>query len=293
MMLSNETIDDGCRHCAPTVDLAAIRHLVFDMDGTIYQGKTLFPYTLESFAILERCGVGYTYLTNNSSLSTGDYLHKLQGLGLRSERDNLYTSSLATIDHLRRALPSVRSLFLLGTNSLKKEFSECGFEVIDMNHAKEPDAVVVAFDMELSYETLCRAAWWIRQGKPFLATHPDLVCPTDLPTVLVDCGALCACLTAATGRRPDKVPGKPDPSMIAGIMQRHKLQAHEVGMVGDRLYTDMAMARAAGIVGVLVLSGEATLENVRQSDHRPEIIVDNISVLARMIQQARAEKRTA
>ena len=118
--------------------------------------------------------------------------------------------------------------------------------------------MVVGFDQTLTYARLCRAAWWIKQGSPFFATNPDRVCPTNLPTVLVDCGSITAALEKATGIAPQKVLGKPDPAMLQGILQRHSLKPENLAMVGDRLYTDMEMAHRAGAFGVLVLTGEAT-----------------------------------
>src|SRR5204862_4213464 len=137
------------------------------------------------------------------------------------------------------------------TPSLCRQFDEAGFQVT----WDAPQAVIVGFDTTLTYERLCRAAYWISQGLPFIATHPDLVCPTDEPTVLVDCGSICACLTAATGRRP-LVLGKPDPRILLDLAARHQLAPGQLAMVGDRLYTDIAMARAAGALAVLVLTGE-------------------------------------
>ena len=122
----------------------------------------------------------------------------------------------------------------------------------------EPDAVVLGFDRTLTFERICEAAWWISRGKPYLATHPDMICPTNEETVLVDTGAVIAALAKATGRKPDVIPGKPDPRMLDGICKRHGLKRNELAMVGDRLYTDMAMAQRAGALGVLVLTGEAT-----------------------------------
>ena len=277
----------GIHKIIPNDALAKIRHLVFDMDGTIYHGKTLFAYTKEAFDIFERCGISYTYLTNNSSSSTKDYLVKLQHLGLNGNEENTYTSSLATLDYLRKMFPHARSLYLFGTDSLKTEFIESGYRVIGENDEEEPELVVIAFDTSMTYNRLCKAAWWVKQGKPYIATHPDAVCPTDLPTVLVDCGAFCDCIASATGRKPDRVLGKPDRSMIDGIMEKHGLAPHEIGMVGDRLYTDIEMARVAGVVGVLVLSGEATLDDLKRSHLDPEIVVDNILTLAQNIEQAK------
>ena len=285
--ISPPNMTQGIHKILPDAALAKIRHLVFDMDGTIYQGKTLFSYTKEAFSIFERCGVAYTYLTNNSSTSARDYLEKIRRFGLNGSEENIYTSSLATLDYLHKTYPNVRSLYLLGTESLKREFVEAGYRIISEHDEDEPELVVVAFDTSMTYDRLCKAAWWVKQGKPYIATHPDAVCPTDLPTVLVDCGAVCDSIASATGRKPDRVLGKPDRSMIDGVMEKHGLAPGEIGMVGDRLYTDIEMARLAGIVGVLVLSGEATLDDLKESHLDPEIVVDNILTLARCIQKAK------
>jgi NagD protein len=148
---------------------------------------------------------------------------------------------------------------------------------------EEPDAVVVGFDTGLTFERLCKAAWWIRRGKPYIGTHPDRVCPTDLPTVMVDCGSLLACLETATGRAPTAVLGKPSPRMLAGILQRHGLHPSELAMVGDRTYTDMAMAQAVGAVGVLVLTGETTLEEAHAYDPPPDLVLPSIRELGEML----------
>ncbi|MBR0321301.1 MAG: HAD hydrolase-like protein, partial [Bacteroidales bacterium] len=137
-----------------------------------------------------------------------------------------------------------------------------GFESCADDPDDVPDVLVVAFDMTLNYQRLCRAAWWASQGVPYIATNPDRVCPTDQKVVLVDCGSMCKCIEHATGRQPDITLGKPDPNMLYGIMERLDLKPEEVAMVGDRIYTDTATAHNAGAFGVLVLSGETTLEVV-------------------------------
>jgi HAD superfamily hydrolase (TIGR01450 family) len=257
--------------------LKEIRHLALDMDGTIYRGKTLFDFTSGFLRRMERLAIGYTFLTNNCSRSVRNYLTHLRALGIEAREDQVYTSSLCTIDYLRQNLPSVRRLWVLGTPSLCEEFTEAGFEVVADD--AEPDAVVVSIDTGLAYPRLCKTAWWIKEGKPFIATHPDRVCPTDQPTVLIDCGSVCACLESATGRSPQAVLGKPDPSMLKGILDRHGLQPAELAMVGDRLYTDMAMASKAGAVGILVLTGEATMREVRECPHPPDLVVPSLKEL--------------
>ena len=233
--------------------LRRIRHVALDMDGTIYMGMSLFPYTQAFLHGLKEQGIGYSFLTNNPSKSIADYLHKLDTLGIRASRDEMYTTALATIDYIKTHHPAAKRLFLLGTPSMISEFEAAGFESCADSADDVPDVIVAAFDMTLRYERLCRAAWWIKQGVPYIATNPDRVCPTDQPTVLVDCGSICACLEHATGRRPDITLGKPDPNMLSGILSRHGLQPYEIAMVGDRIYTDVQMAHNAGAMGVLVL----------------------------------------
>ena len=242
--------------------LSKIKHLALDMDGTIYLGSTLFPYTLKFLSDMKEAGIGYSFLTNNPSRSVADYLKKLEGLGIQADEENMYTTSLAAIDYIKTHYPEAKRLFLLGTPSMISQFEKAGYESCADDPADVPDVLVVAFDMTLNYQRLCRAAWWASQGVPYIATNPDRVCPTDQQVVLVDCGSMCKCIEHATGRQPDITLGKPDPNMLYGIMERLDLKPEEVAMVGDRNYTDTATAHNAGAFGVLVLSGETTLEVV-------------------------------
>ena len=211
---------------------------------------------------MKEAGIGYSFLTNNPSRSVADYLKKLEGLGIQADEENMYTTSLAAIDYIKPHYPEAKRLFLLGTPSMISQFEQAGFESCADDPDDVPDVLVVAFDMTLNYQRLCRAAWWASQGVPYIATNPDRVCPTDQKVVLVDCGSMCKCIEHATGRQPDITLGKPDPNMLYGIMERLDLKPEEVAMVGDRIYTDTATAHNAGAFGVLVLSGETTLEVV-------------------------------
>ena len=267
--------------------LKGIRHVALDMDGTIYMGMSLFDYTKPFLSRLKQMGITYSFLTNNPSTSIADYLKKLAGMGIEATADEMYTTALATIDYLKTHLPATKRLFILGTPSMTSEFVKAGFEVAEDSADDRPDAVVVAFDKTLTYDRLCRAAWWIQQGLPYIATNPDRVCPTDQPTVLVDCGSICKCLEHATSRQPDITLGKPDPNMLSGIMQRYGLRADEIAMVGDRIYTDVQMAFNAGAFGVLVLSGETTLDIVAEAPRKPDLTADSIAVLGDLLAQAR------
>ena len=269
--------------------LAGIRHVALDMDGTIYMGMSLFDYTIPFLRSLREMGITYSFLTNNPSTSIPDYLKKLAGMGIEATEEEMYTTALATVDYIKTHYPEAKRLFMLGTPSMITEFEKAGFESAADDAADRPDVLVVAFDKTLAYDRLCRAAWWISQGVPYIATNPDRVCPTDQPVVLVDCGSICACLTHATGRTPDITLGKPDPNMLSGILNRYGMEPDEVAMVGDRIYTDIEMAHNAGAFGVLVLSGETTLEIADEAPKQPHLICDSIEVLGELIANAHQE----
>jgi NagD protein len=267
--------------------LRKIRHVALDMDGTIYRGGTVFPFTNPFLERLTENGIGYSFLTNNSSKSTSDYVRHLERMGIPGKMEQVYTSTQASIEYLRKALPAVKRLFVLGTPSMSGEVEAAGFRLTSDSSTDEPDAVLVGFDTGLTYARLCRAAYWISHGKPFLASHPDRICPTDEPTVLVDCGAVCAALREAGGREPDAVLGKPDPRMLMGLLRRHGLGSENLAMVGDRLYTDVAMAARAGAFGVLVLTGEARIEDVEVSTVKPDLVAADIAEFGERLIQAR------
>ena len=249
---------------------------------------------------MKKAGVGYSFLTNNPTKSVADYLKKLDGMGIHADNDNMYTTSLAAIDYIKSHYPQARRLFLLGTPSMISQFEKAGFASCSDDPDDVPDVLVVAFDPTLVYSRLCRASWWASQGIPYIATNPDRVCPTDQKTILVDCGSICRCIESASGRKPDITLGKPDPNMLYGIMDKYGLKPEEVAMVGDRIYTDTATAHNAGAFGVLVLSGETTLETAEKvaadaasnpdpEFFPPDLIVRDVEELGELILKSRQE----
>ncbi len=267
--------------------LSRIRHVALDMDGTLYLGSRLFPFTKGFLETLRRLGIGYSFLTNNPTRSVADYLKKLSGMGIEATEENMYTTSLAAIDYIRKTWPAAKRLFILGTPSMVSQFEKAGFEQLPDDPGAVPDVLVVSFDMTLTYDRLCRAAWWAKQGIPYVATNPDRVCPTEHETVLVDCGSIQKCIEHATGRAADIVLGKPDPTMLFGIMDKHGLAPDELAMVGDRVYTDTLSAHNAGALGVLVLSGETTRETGESAPVPPDLIAENVQEFGQWLEQSR------
>ena len=247
-----------------------------DMDGTIYLGNQIFPFTLPFLKGLEEKGIGYSFLTNNPTKSPADYLRKLSGMGIEIGEDQMLTTSRSMVEYLKRHFPQARRIYVLGTESLQTLLRQSGYTLVGEEENLAPDVLVVSFDMTLTYRRLCKAAWWARQGVPYLATNPDWVCPTEEETVLVDCGSIQACIEAATGRKADKVLGKPDPTMLLELEAKLGLEKDEVAMVGDRAYTDVEMARRAGALPVLVLSGETTREMLPEVSRPGDLVVADL-----------------
>jgi len=264
-------------------ELSRLRHLVLDLDGTLYRGNRLFDATLPFLGRLRGWGIGYSFLTNNTSRSKQEYVQKLRGFGIDAGESKIYTPADSAIAYLRERLPTVKRLAVLGTPSLCRQIEEAGF-VVDW---EAPQGVIVGFDTTLAYDRLCRTAYWIAAGLPYIATHSDLVCPSDELTILVDCGSICACLTAATGRPPDVVLGKPDPRILHEIAAHLGIAPHEMAMVGDRVYTDIVMAQKAGVMAVLVLSGEATAADAAALQPPADLVVADIGELGDKLEAAR------
>jgi 4-nitrophenyl phosphatase len=241
----------------------------FDLDGTIYLGNTLFQGVPKLIEVLRNNKKTFFFLSNNSSLSTEDYLRKLNKFKLIVHREDVILSQHPTIDFLKKN--NFKKLFLLGTHSLKTEFRNEGFELTE----EDPEIVVLAFDQELTYERLKKAAF-ILQNKniPYIATHLDNRCPTD-HGYIPDAGGIAALLYKATERMP-KVFGKPNKEMLLFKLNSLDILPKNAVIFGDRLYTDIKMGIAAGITTCCVLSGETNLNAIKKSEFKPNFIINGI-----------------
>ncbi len=252
--------------------LSAIRQVFLDMDGTIYHGNVLFPTTIPFLNFLTERNIGYTFLSNNSSYGHEEYIARLERFGIQTGRDNFYISTDYAIDYLKRHHPEIRRIYTLGMPCMDRGFQEAGFRLDD----SAPQAVIVGFDRELTYSRLCRAAWFLRQGVPGFATHPDVFCPTDQPDWLVDCGAITACLEKSTNTSI-KVLGKPDPGMLIEAAARKNTPVEAVMMIGDRLATDIALGQNAGAVTCHIFTPGADL--IVPDNVKADFTVDNLGEL--------------
>ena len=247
---------------------------LFDMDGTLYLGDRLYDFTIELLETLKATGRKYLFMTNNSSKSVEDYIKKLAKLGIPSTRDDFITSSQATAYYLKQHHWG-QKLYVCGTQSLKRELEMEGFTVTE--NIDEVECIVMGFDTELTFRKLHDVSYLLltREDIPYIATNPDYVCPTEFGSV-PDCGSVCDMIYNATKKRPVVI-GKPSPLMPLLAMDQHGFSREETAVVGDRIYTDVKSGLNAGITGILVLSGESTLQTLAESDVEPHLVLEDAS----------------
>lgn len=252
--------------------LEEVQCFLFDMDGTIFLGDKLLPGAKIFLRDLEEKKIPYYFLTNNSSRSRADYVEKLNRLGLKTPAEKIFSSGEATAIYLKKQCGGTR-IFLVGTPSLEQEFIDHGFQLVQ----NDPDYAVLGFDTTLTYEKLWKLCDFARDGIPYIATHPDINCPTETG-FMPDIGAMMALVESSTGRKPDVIVGKPHPPIVEAIVEKTGYSVDQLAMVGDRLYTDIAMG-ITGIITILVLSGETKEGDVGSSEHQPDHVVRDISEL--------------
>ena len=249
-----------------------VKAVFLDMDGTIYHGGTLYPTTMPFLDFLKSRKIPYAFCSNNSSYSKDEYVARLAKYGIKTSKENFYTSVDFLVDTLRAEHPEWKRLYLLGVPAMKAEMEEAGYEIVDDN----PEAVIVSFDKTLTYKRLCEASWFIYNGVPGFSTHPDVFCPTDQPTRLVDCGAISRCVELATGKTLRQL-GKPDAGFLQRAAARFGVRPENALMCGDRLATDIAAGVNAGTLTCRIVGPGADLSS--KADVTPTFTCDNLGEL--------------
>jgi len=259
--------------------LEGVKCILLDLDGTLYQEDHIFDFTLEFLEGLDACSIKKIYLTNNSSKGRSDYYKKLTAMGISLNEDEIYSSGDATLDYLKRCT-DCRRVFLLGTPSLEAAFTAAGFTL-----TTDAQCVVMGYDKTLTYEKINQAYKLIKSGASFIVTHPDTLCPIRNGGFDIDLGALMQPLIYATGVAPVII-GKPHAPIIDGLLEKLSSESGEqfnlqsLAIMGDRLYTDIRTGKENDFLSILVLTGEASRDDVARSDVVPDFILErNVDLL--------------
>lgn len=260
------------------MELSALRNkklFLFDMDGTLYLGDRLFPFTKELLDTIRAMGGRYLFMTNNSSKSVSAYVSKLEKMGISASEEDFLTSSQATAYYLKQHHMG-KTLYVCGTDSLKTELAGAGFTISE--DIDKTQCIVMGFDTELSFGKLEAVSKLLcTKELPYIATNPDYVCPTEFGSV-PDCGSVCDMLYNVSGKRPVVI-GKPEPLMPILAMEKWGCTKEETVVIGDRIYTDIKSGINAGVATVLVLSGETTEEILENSSEKPDFVLSDCGKL--------------
>lgn len=250
---------------------------LFDIDGTLAVGDTLYEGSAELLAHIESIGGKAYYITNNSTKSGLDYVEKFRkAFHLETTEDLFITSGYMTIRFLRENYASSK-IFVLGTQSFITELRKNDLQVTEV--AEEGiDCVIVAYDSELNYQKLIEVCKVLSTTDvPFYATNPDLCCPTYFGFI-PDCGAICNMITESTGKKPIYL-GKPSKEVVELCLSLSGFTKEETLVVGDRLYTDIACGINGDVDTCVVFTGEATREDLVNTHYKPTYQFENVREL--------------
>ncbi len=261
--------------------LGKLRHaaFIFDLDGCLYRGNSVIEGAPEVMEALRRRGREILFLTNNSTKSPKQYVEKLAGMGIAAKEADIMTSSIATAQYMRGI--GKGSCYAIGEEGLRAALRSKGFELLDEGRASEAEYMVCGLDMQVSYEKLAAACFAIQNGAKFIATNADPNLPVE-GGYLPGAGSIVQAIATATGVKP-LIVGKPSSRIMQMSLERLGTAPDMTVMVGDTLNMDIKAGRAAKLFTILVLTGAVTKAAVNASKIKPDIVLESIAELLRLI----------
>ncbi|MBQ9156172.1 MAG: HAD-IIA family hydrolase [Eubacterium sp.] len=258
--------------------LKGVKMFVLDMDGTVYLSDTWIEGSKDFLQRIEDDPErNYIFFTNNASKVPSIYVEKLHNLGWDVDESRIVTAGDVTAEFLKENYPNGRVL-LNGTPLLEENWKEKGINLV----REDPDVCVQSFDTTMTYEKIDTLCAYVRKGVPLIATHMDTNCPLKDGEFMVDCGAMCSMITDSTGVTP-RFFGKPWKETVEMLTAITGYQPEEMAFVGDRLYTDVATGVNNGAKGFLVLTGEADMQTVAESDVEPTCIYESLGEMMKYL----------
>lgn len=254
-----------------------IKSLILDMDGVVWRADAPIGDLPSIFDRIRQRGWTFVFATNNSTLTSGQYLKKLEGFGLQVEPWQVVTSSQAAAHAISQKFPPGTRVFMIGEDGVRAALEEKGFEVVSVEDAPQARVVVMGMDRGINFQKAVEATLLVRSGVPFYATNPDKTFPTPRGQI-PGAGAWYSIVTTATGVEPI-VAGKPFPFLMELSLERLGTAPGETLVVGDRLETDIAAGQAVGCPTALVLSGVSTREQAESWKPDVDLIAEDLAAL--------------
>lgn len=262
-----------------------IKNLILDMDGVLWRGETPMPGLADFFNTMHDCGIQFVLATNNASKTPQQYVAKLARFGVTVTEDQVFTSAEATGSYVQERYEAGKNVFVVGDVGLQTAIQTRDFRLLTIDEVMAGETavfVVAGFNPTVTYAQLAAGSLLIRKGADFIGTNPDLTFPSEYGQ-LPGAGSLLAFIQTATGVEPTVI-GKPGPLIFQMAMQKLGGTPQNTAMVGDRLETDIAGGKAAGIQTILVLSGISQRDDLaRVSGLQPDFIFADIQEIANQI----------
>jgi len=243
---------------------------LIDLDGTMYRGNQVIKEAPAFIQSLRERNLPFLFLTNNSSLTPEQIAEKLNRMGISCVPAEVYTTSLAMAEYIKRAKPEVERVFTIGEKGLIKALQDNQLT----QSQEEPEIVVVGIDRDINYEKLATASLAVQKGALFLSTNPERAIPTERGLVPGN-GAITMAITYASGVEP-KFIGKPEPLIVEMALQKLNCCADEVLLVGDNLHTDIEAGVRARVDTLLVYTGITKREDLAESEILPTYQVNHL-----------------
>ena len=253
---------------------------VFDLDGTIYLGDELLPGARRLIETLREHERKVVFLSNNPTKDPQMYAEKLTKLGLPTPPEETVNTVVTMTQWLLQNHPAA-VVYPIAEEPLKRSLQKAG--IATSENPEEIDIVIASYDRTFEYRKLQIAfdAIWFHGRAKLVTTNPDRYCPFPGGRGEPDAAAIVGAIEACTESKCEVNVGKPDPIMLATIMEMMGLDASECVMTGDRLYTEIRMALDAGMPSAVVLTGETTAETLatEPAKNRPDYVLDRIDRL--------------
>jgi len=257
-----------------------LKGLLIDLDGSIYRGDTPLHYSKEFIEFLRERNVKFIFLTNNSTKLPEEYVEKLGKMGISSNIDEILTSGIATAIYLKK-IKNQGTSYVIGEKALKKVISDIGWKLCEDEDIV--DSVVVGLDREFTFEKLRKANYYIRNGAKFIATNPDKTFPTE-NGIDPGAGSLVVAVSAASQKRPFVI-GKPSPYMGKIAIEKLGLNLEEVGVIGDRIDTDIYFGKRLKVKTFLLLTGVTLRKDLEKSKIKPDFVFENLEYLVKFLKE--------
>ncbi len=248
---------------------------LLDLDGTVYLGERLIPGADRAIAELRSRGRRVVFLSNKPLQSRADYAEKLTRLGIPATEDEVINSSYVLARYLSQRAPGA-TIYAIGEAPLLAELRNAGFTISE--DPEKIEYVIAAFDRTFDYHKLNVGFQALRRGAHFIATNPDRTCPVE-DGEIPDAAGVIAALEATSGRKVEKIVGKPSHHTVEVALERLGLPADSCAMVGDRLETDIVMGKSAGLTAILTLTGVTAREAVSEASVKPDYVIASIAEL--------------